>query len=255
MTLAKQEKLNTTVASLHSRYGIHSISTGKARSAEEIFIPTGFAALDQIIFGGGIPVNVITVLAGRFTSGKRTLAYKIMRSAQYSTPDRLQSVAILDLAHTTDFDHAARCGIHLDHLFVSRPESARKSIDVLMNMIRSHELRAILLDHISLIRENKKDWQYMCATLPQLNIFLKASNCAVLFLDDMNGGQTYDSIVPQIALCLELERKGWIEDEDQGEFRGYESQVRVIRTKRGRVGASVPIRFDYRTIVRGHETW
>ncbi len=253
MTLAKQEKLNTTVASLHSRYGIHSISTGKALSAEEVFIPTGFAALDQIFFGGGIPVNALTVLAGRFTSGKRTLAYKILRSAQYSTPDRLQSVAILDLAHTTDFDHAARCGIHLDHLFVSRPGSSRTSIDVLVNLIRSRELRAILLDHISLIRENKKDWQYLGTTLPQLNIFLKASNCAVLFLDDMNEGQAYDSIAPQIALRIELERKAWIDE--QGEFRGYESQVYVTRTKRGRVGANVPIRFDYHTIIRGHETW
>jgi hypothetical protein len=253
MVLAKRDQLNTTVASLHSRFGIHSITSGKAISSTDVVIPTGFPGLDQILYIGGIPVNAITVLAGRITSGKRTLAYKILGNAQYSTPDRLQSIAILDQAHTTDFDHAARCGIHLDHLFVSRPGLSRTSIDVLMNMIRSRELRAILLDHIGLIRENKKDWQYMCATLPQLNIFLKASNCAVLFLDDMNGGQTYESIAPQIALYLELERKGWIEDE--GEFRGYESQVRVIRTKRGRVGASVSIRFDYHTIMRGHETW
>ncbi len=249
----KRAQLDSAITKLQQRWGSSAVLQARTVQSRPAAIPTGFSQLDNILGVGGIPVNSITLLRGKITSGKRTLAYMILRHAQYSSPDRLQSVSILDLARSTDYDFAARCGIHLDHLFISTPESARKGIDALLDMVRSRQLRAILLDHITLIQEEQADWRYFTENLSQLNVLLRNSNCALIFLDEAGNDHARAAIGAQIALHLELDRERWIEDTD--EFRGYQSRARVLRTKRGRVGASVTIEFDFKNIIRGQEIW
>ncbi|MCL4531411.1 MAG: DNA recombination/repair protein RecA [Chloroflexi bacterium] len=252
MSSSKQSQLKETVAVLQKRLGSNVIVPASQLANEHHRIPTGFHSLDGLI--GGIPLNAITVLSGKITCGKRTLAYKILRHAQQSSSERLQSVSILDLARSTDYDYVSRCGIHLDHLFISTPDSARQCIDTLLDMVRSHQLRAILFNHITLIQEACADWKYLLETLPQLNLQLKNSSCAVIFLDEASDHHARNPLGAQVALHLELHREQWIEQD--ANLRGYQSRVQVLRNKGRSVrGTSMSIAFDLKTLVRRQEIW
>lgn len=253
LSSSKQSQLKETVAVLQRRWSSNVIVSASQLESEHHVIPTDFSSLDALIIGGGVPLNAITLLSGRITCGKRTLAYKILRHAQQSGSERLQSVSILDLARSTDYDYAARCGIHLDHLFISTPESMRQCIEALLDMVRSHQLRAILLDHITLIYEDRAAFKYFLGTLSQLNLHLKNSNCAVIFLEEASTQRAQNPLGAQAALHLELQRERWMEQDE--ELLGYHSRVQVLRNKGGSPGASVSITFDFKSIVRGQEVW
>jgi RecA/RadA recombinase len=64
----------------------------------------------------------MTLLSGRTTSGKLTVAYKVLASAQRSPHGAVAyTVALFDLTRTADPDYLARCGVDLDALLVARP--------------------------------------------------------------------------------------------------------------------------------------
>src|SRR5574341_16652 len=116
MVQANRDQLQSTIKTLQQRFGPQVLKPASALQSHSAVISTGFAHLDRILRIGGVPLNAITLLGGRITSGKRALVYKILREAQRSSPERLQSVSIVDLARAGNYDFAARCGIHLDHL-------------------------------------------------------------------------------------------------------------------------------------------
>lgn len=85
---ARRRQLEQTVAALRTRYG-----DGVLRRASELssvrsvpHIPTGFGELDALTGCGGVPQGALTLLRGRTTSGKLTLAYKTLASLHRAMP-------------------------------------------------------------------------------------------------------------------------------------------------------------------------
>ena len=252
----KQSQLDFAVAKLERRWGQRVVVRARDLKKDSPSISTGFSSLDQILGNAGVPFNAITLLTGQTTSGKLTGAYKILCNAQQSKMESPQPVALLDLTATTDGDYLKRCGLDLDHLLIVRDES----IHALLDLVRSRQVCAILLDQLSVLRSDREAWKHFIATLPQLNVLLKNSRCAVIILDEPSSpmrpsqnDDTRNGLGHHIALHLDLQREQWIDD--AGELRGYQARVRVLRNRFGPVGQSTLIAIEFNGTVRARKTW
>ncbi|HHH41453.1 MAG TPA: hypothetical protein ENK56_05555, partial [Chloroflexi bacterium] len=87
----RRRRLEQTVARLRRRYGERAVRRAAELERERppAGIPTGFPELDQRTGCGGIPRGRLTLLSGRTTSGKLTLAYKVLAQAQDERPAAL----------------------------------------------------------------------------------------------------------------------------------------------------------------------
>lgn len=252
----KQSQLDFAVARLEKRWGGPVVVRARDLKKDSPSIPTGFPSLDQILGNAGVPLNAVTLLTGQTTSGKLTLAYKTLCNAQQSKTESPQPVALFDLTATTDGDYLKRCGLDLDHLLIVRDEY----IQALLDLVRSRQVRAILLDHLSILRIDREAWKHFTAALPQLNVHLNNSHCAIILMDEpsspMRSSQNADTrngLGHHIALHLDLQRDQWISH--AGELHGYQARVRVLRNRFGPVGQSALIVMEFNGTVRARKTW
>ena len=152
MSGRKRRRLDSTVAAIQQRYGAQALQRGARtlRPARGPHISTGFPTLDAVTGCDGVPGNAMTLLCGQSTSGKLTVAYKTLAAAQQH--GRGGQVAIVDLAHHSDPDYLARCGIDLERLLLVRHHAGLDVPALLVDLVRTREVRLILLDNVG------KEW-------------------------------------------------------------------------------------------------
>ncbi len=282
---AKRKRFESTLTVLERRWGPRVLMPARQAQQRPVGIPTGFAALDDALGIGGIPLGAMTLLSGRTTSGKLTLAYKLLSHAQRPSisargltnmqtsavsetaevcdcPRSPQHhlVAVLDLNQSSDPDYLARCGVALDHVLMARPQSARQTRAVLLDLVRSHQVRAILVDSLADLIADANHRRYLDEALPQVNLLLSHVECALIFLDEAYplwrrwlSGHASNLMGYHAALHIELQRERWLEE--SGELRGYQAQARVIRNRWARSGQAVSIAIEFNGTVRARDTW
>ncbi len=256
----KSELLKAAIRQMEHRWGTGILLVSRAAQARAGGLSTTFPPLDQLTGTGGIPLHAITVLAGSATSGKLTVAYKVLSRAQQDTPEHRHSVAILDLGASSDPDYLTRSGVDLDRLLLVRPQGARQALRVLLDLVRSRELRAILVDSLSELLLDKEGASAVEQMMPQVNLALKSADCALLLLDE---GQA--AWLPPLAsgisravrhyasLHIDFVREGWIES--TGELTGYRARARLVKSRSRRQGESATIEIAFSETVRTRETW
>lgn len=256
----KQTALDSSITTLKQRFGSQVFLHATELQTHPPSIPTSFTGLDQIIRMGGIPLNAITLLSGPTTSGKLTLAYKILANAQRQT-NPSQLVVIFDLSSTIDADYLARCGIQLDSVLIVRPTSTKEMIETLIDLLTRRLVRAILLDSFSILTQNRENQRTLEAHLPQLLLFLRNSNCALMGLENGyrftspgNLSSVPNPVSSSAALHIYLQRVRWLMDSTQ--FCGYQSRAHVVQNHRGSVGQSTLLDFDFNgKTVQAREMW
>jgi hypothetical protein len=262
--------LDKAIAALESRHGPRVLQpASRLPAGPPPHIATGFARLDALTGCGGLPLGAITLLAGRTTSGKLTLAYKALAHAQRpdapapwrgSRParDPARDVAILDLTLTANPDYLARCGIDLAHILFVRVPPGQGVVDVVFDLARDRSLRAVVVDGVADLLKDRAAARYFDAALPQLSVMLKALPCAVIFLDEpqppwlrwlrLGSG----AIAHCAALHIELKRERWLERD--GALVGYEAQAQVVRSRWARGGQAL-VAVEFNGTVKARETW
>jgi len=131
-------------------------------------IPTGIFALDYAT-GGGIPIGRITGIFGRKSSGKTTLALKLIARAQrfcreclWPLPckcgdkDRPMRVVWVDAEGVFDRDWALRMGVILDSLYVAKPEYAQQAGDIVDALLRSGDVDFMVLDSVAALTPSEE---------------------------------------------------------------------------------------------------
>jgi recombination protein RecA len=114
------------------------------RLATEV-IPTGSLSLDIALGVGGIPRGRVTEIYGGESAGKSTLAIHIMAETQ-----KLGGMAAyIDAEHALDPNYAANCGLNLDNLLISQPDSAEQALDITEQLVRSGAIDMIILDSVA----------------------------------------------------------------------------------------------------------
>ncbi|MCK9485794.1 MAG: recombinase RecA [Dehalococcoidia bacterium] len=108
-------------------------------------IPTGSLSLDIALGIGGVPRGRITEIYGPESAGKSTLAQHIIAEAQRAGG----TAAYIDVEHAMDPEYAARCGINVEELLVSQPDTGEQAMEICEALIRSGALDLVVVDSVA----------------------------------------------------------------------------------------------------------
>lgn len=255
---SRRRKLEQTVALLQQQYGDHALRRASELHIQAVpHITTGFDELDALTGCGGVPQGWITLLSGRTTSGKLTLAYKTLLHAQ---AEFNAGVALVDLTRSSDPDYLARCGVDLNRLLFARPQSGEQAVELLLDLARSRRFRAILLDGLAEIAGERRQIRTFNRNLAGLQRYLRASGSALLIVDELQppwkrwlGLQASFDVEQWAALHISLERERWL---DQGErLRGYRARARLLKSRWARRGGRARLEIRFNGTVESARTW
>ncbi len=259
MSSRKRKRLDSTVAAIQRRYGDRALQQGVTMTSAPLppHTTTGFPALDAMTGCQGIPLGVITLLSGRMTSGKLTLAYKALAHAQGAKQQ--DAVALIDLNGSSDPDYLTRCGVALPRLFLIRPTAETAMMPLLIDLIGTGQLRLILVDSLpDLLARTSRARQLQNMVSPLLNA-LHRSCCALVFLEEWMPnwvralGFGRNPLAGQAALHIELRRERWLSD--AGQMTGYEAEARILRSRWARSGQRTTLGITFNGTVKARTTW
>jgi recombination protein RecA len=143
---AKKAVLDKAVGDIIKRYGDGSIMRlGEARSMVVDAIPTGALSLDLALGVGGIPRGRITEIYGPESSGKTTLCQHIVAESQKMGG----TAAFIDMEHALDPAYAAKCGVDIDNLLVSQPDTGEQALEITETLVRSGAVDLVVVDSVA----------------------------------------------------------------------------------------------------------
>ncbi len=147
MEIEKGKALDLAIEQIEKQFGKGSImrlGEASAKLAVEV-IPTGSLSLDLALGVGGIPRGRVTEIFGPESSGKSTLANHIVAQAQSSGG----IAAYIDVEHTFDPTYAARCGVKVDDLLISQPDTAEQALEITESLVRSGAVDVVVIDTVA----------------------------------------------------------------------------------------------------------
>ena len=147
MTTEREKALELAIGQIEKRFGKGSIMKlgESARLPQVEAIPTGSLALDLALGVGGIPRGRITEIFGPEASGKTTLAQHIIAEAQ----KRGGTVAYIDAEHALDPSYAANCGVNINDLLISQPDTGEQALEITEALVRSSAVDVIVIDSVA----------------------------------------------------------------------------------------------------------
>ena len=147
MITEREKALELAIGQIEKRFGKGSIMRlGESAGVTLVeAIPSGSLALDLALGIGGIPRGRITEIFGPEASGKTTLAQHIIAEAQ----KRGGMVAYIDAEHALDPSYAARCGVNVEELLISQPDTGEQALEICEALVRSSAVDAIVIDSVA----------------------------------------------------------------------------------------------------------
>jgi recombination protein RecA len=143
----KEKALDTTLSQIERKFGKGAIMRlGDVQTILNVgSISTGSVALDIALGIGGVPRGRITEVYGPESSGKTTLCQHIIASAQA----RGGMAAYIDAEHALDRDYAERCGVDINKLLISQPDTGEQGLEIAEMLVRSGAIDVIVIDSVA----------------------------------------------------------------------------------------------------------
>ncbi len=144
---AKHDVLDKAVGEILKRYGEGSImKLGEAQNMLNTdSISTGSLSLDIALGVGGVPRGRITEIYGPESSGKTTICQHIVAESQR----RGGNAAYIDMEHALDPGYAAKCGVDIDNLLVSQPDTGEQALEITETLVRSGGIDVVVIDSVA----------------------------------------------------------------------------------------------------------
>lgn len=246
----KEKALAAAMSQIDRKFGKGSImrmGEASSRLAIEV-IPTGAIALDIALGVGGVPRGRVTEIYGPESSGKTTLAQHIIAEAQ-----RMGGVAaFIDAEHAFDPVYGEKCGIRIEDLLISQPDTGEQALEICETLVRSNAVDVIVIDSVAALvprAEIEGDMgdslpglqaRLMSQALRKLSGAINKSRTVVIFLNQLRlkigvmfgspetttGGQALKFYA---SVRMDIRR---IETLKQGqETIGLRSRVKVVKNK------------------------
>jgi recombination protein RecA len=142
----RSQAVDAAIIAIEKQFGRGSIMRlGSSERQQVAAIPTGSIALDLALGVGGIPRGRITEIFGPESSGKTTLCQHVLAEAQ-----RLGGVvAFIDVEHALDPQYARACGVDVDELLVSQPDTGEQALEITETLIRSGGVDCVVVDSVA----------------------------------------------------------------------------------------------------------
>ncbi len=186
--------LEKAVGEITKKYGDGAVMRlGEATHLVVEAIPTGSLSLDLALGVGGIPRGRVTEVFGPESSGKTTLCQHIVAEAQ-----RLGGVcAYIDMEHALDPAYAEKCGVDVENLYISQPDTGEQALEIAETLVRSGAVDVVVIDSVAALvprAEIEGDMgdatmgmqaRLMSQALRKLSGVIKQTNTAVVFTNQL----------------------------------------------------------------------
>ena len=228
--------LKEVIRELERRFGpgiVYRLSQAKPKVGETT-LSTGSLSLDYATAIGGVPRGRITEIYGPDSSGKTTLAYYLLASAQ-----RDKGLAVLiDAEQAADSEAMASCGVDLADLILASPTEAEEGLEMVEILVRCGALDALVVSSVAALgalpRRASSLARLMSEGLGKINLFLKGTPTALVFTNYLDrpghrplGGR---ALAFYASLRLELQPQSPIARFD-GDVVGVRVLARVTKNK------------------------
>src|SRR6187551_2514192 len=138
--------VDAAILAIEKQFGRGSImKLGTSERQQVDAIPTGSIALDLALGVGGVPRGRMTEIFGPESSGKTTLCQHILAEAQ----KKGGVVAFIDVEHALDPGYARACGVNVDELLVSQPDTGEQALEITETLIRSGGVDVVVVDSVA----------------------------------------------------------------------------------------------------------
>jgi len=190
----KLKNLDLAMEQIDKHFGKGTlIKLGDVPDVKVDAISTGSPSLDLALGVGGVPKGRVTEIFGPESSGKSTLTYHIMSSAQQ--PGGI--AAYIDAEHALDPTYAGRCGVDIENLLVSQPDTAEQALEICEYLVRSSAVDVVVIDSVAAMvpkAELEGDMgdshiglqaRLMSQALRKLTSSISRSNTSVIFINQI----------------------------------------------------------------------
>jgi len=194
MAAGREKALDTTLDSIRKRFGEGAVmKLGDAAHLDVESVPTGSLSLDIALGIGGIPRGRITEIYGPEGSGKTTLCLHIIAETQRMGG----TAAIVDVEHALDPAYAEVCGVDVDELYISQPDTGEEALEIAEALIRSGAVDALVIDSVAALVPRAEiegemgdshpglQARLMSQALRKLSGAIKQSNVALIFTNQL----------------------------------------------------------------------
>jgi recombination protein RecA len=186
--------LDTAIAGIQRKYGDGAIMRlGDATHLQVESIPTGALSLDLALGVGGLPRGRVVEIYGPESSGKTTLCQHVIAEAQ-----KLGGIcAFVDMEHALDPVYAARCGVDVENLYVSQPDTGEQALEIAEALIRSATMDVVVIDSVAALVPRAEiegemgdthvglQARLMSQALRKLSGVIKQTNTVVIFTNQI----------------------------------------------------------------------
>ena len=195
MTTQKGKALEVALGQIERHFGkgaIMKLGEAASRTPAEA-IPTGSISLDMALGIGGIPRGRVTEIFGAEATGKSTLAHHIIAEAQKLGG----TAAYIDAEHALDPKYAANCGLDVEQLLISQPDTAEQALEITEYLVRSGAVDIVAIDSVAALvprAELEGDMgdthvglqaRLMSQALRKLTAAISRSHTAVIFINQL----------------------------------------------------------------------
>ena len=143
----KERALDTVISQIDRQFGKGSImrlGENHPRMVVEV-VPTGAITVDVATGIGGIPRGRVTEIFGPESSGKTTLVQHIIAEAQKQGG----VAAFIDAEHVLDYEYAKKCGVNVEDLYISQPDTGEQALEIAEALVRSGALDVVAVDSVA----------------------------------------------------------------------------------------------------------
>jgi hypothetical protein len=202
-------------------------------------LSTGFAALDAILGPGGVPRGMGVELRGDLSSGRTTLALRLVAEAQAAGA----IVAWLDLAAAFDPVEAVARGIRPEWLVVVNPADAEEGIAIAGALLSSRTVDLLVVDLPSRLPGTAGPAK-VADRLGRLGALARRAAITLVVLEPPNlAGAVATAVGEATGIRLELARTSWIRL--GRDVVGQRTEVTVGRNRAGPPGRRATLRILY----------
>jgi recombination protein RecA len=250
MTTEKGKALDLAISQIEKRFGkgaIMKLGESSIVTPTEA-IPSGSLSLDLALGVGGIPRGRIVEIFGPESSGKTTLGLHAIAQGQKLGG----TVAYIDVEHALDPAYAGRCGVQVDDMLISQPDTGEQALEIVEALVRSAAVDIIIIDSVAaLVPQAELEGQIgdthvalqarlMSQALRKLAAAIGKSGTAVIFINQLREKVGIVFGNPEItpggralkfysSIRIELRRSETIKQGD--EIVGNRVKARVVKNK------------------------
>ncbi|MFQ5590437.1 MAG: recombinase RecA [Phycisphaerae bacterium] len=144
-TVRRSEALGRALQQIEKAYGKGAIIPFDKMDADVDGVSTGALSLDLALGGNGLPRGRVVEMFGPESSGKTTLALHVAAQAQRAGG----IAAVVDAEHALSPSWVRKCGVDLENLLVSQPESGEEALEITEMLVRSGSVDVIIVDSVA----------------------------------------------------------------------------------------------------------